>query len=261
LLELPKLAMCPQQELLSLVDNLMKTTATQSQLFSFMCRLNNLDDVTFNHSLNVSILAHIFGIWLHLDPTELEELTLAGLLHDIGKLKVNADILNKPAKLTDEEFTQIKKHTVLGYEMIAATDLPDSVKHTILMHHEKMNGAGYPLGLSWNNIHPYAKIVSIVDIYDAMTAERPYHKRFHPFHVIKMFEEECYGVLDTHYLYIFLEHIAHNFLHDKVILSNNDQANIIFINKQSPSRPIVETLHKNIIDLYTNPKIEIEGFI
>ncbi|PKM54012.1 MAG: hypothetical protein CVV00_10000 [Firmicutes bacterium HGW-Firmicutes-5] len=247
--------------LTQLVDDILDTTVSQSQLFSYMCRLNSADDVTYNHSMNVSLLASILGKWLGMSEVSIKELALAGLLHDIGKIMVNQSILNKKGPLTDEEFAHIKQHTTLGYQMIMGSDLPTGIKQAVLMHHEKMNGQGYPLGLKWENIHAYPKIISIVDIYDAMTSERPYHKRFHPLDVIRMFEEECYGFLDTQYLYIFLEHIAQNFIGEHVLLSNGQRGEIIFINKQSPSRPLIKKDDGVIIDLLKDGSVFIVDFV
>ena len=112
------------------------------------------------------------------------------MLHDIGKLKIDPKILNKKGKLTDEEFEEIKKHPVLGYEIVKDMDLPEKIKEAVLMHHEKINGTGYPSGLKGEEISNYAKIVSICDIYDAMTSTRTYRKRFCPFQVIRNFERQ-----------------------------------------------------------------------
>ncbi|MDF1618137.1 HD-GYP domain-containing protein [Petrocella sp. FN5] len=247
--------------LTNLVDDILDSTVSQSQLFSYMCRLKSADDVTYNHSMNVSLLASILGKWLDMSDVSIKELALAGLLHDIGKIMVNQTILNKKGPLTEEEYDHIKQHTTLGYQMVMGSDLPDGIKQAVLMHHEKMNGQGYPLGLKWENIHPYPKIISIVDIYDAMTSERPYHKRFHPLDVIRMFEEECYGLLDTQYLYIFLEHIAHNFIGEHVLLSNGQRGEVIFINKQSPSRPLIKKEDGTILDMLNDMSVFIIDFI
>ncbi|PKM93415.1 MAG: hypothetical protein CVU84_15620 [Firmicutes bacterium HGW-Firmicutes-1] len=248
------------KSLSSIVDTFIHETSN-NQLFSYLCRIQSKDDATFSHSMNVSILATILGKWLHLDDHSIMNLSIAGLLHDIGKTQIDPKILNKKGKLTPDEFEYIKTHTTLGYKIIADAPLDDGIKQAVLMHHEKMNGSGYPLHLSWEKIHMYAKIIAIVDIYDAITSDRPYHNRFHPFTAIRVLEEECYGVLETDYLYVFLENIAHNFLGNDVLLSTGEEAKIIFINPQSPSHPMVQTKSSKFIDLLSYDFITIDKFI
>lgn len=245
----------------TIATDIRNTAIGKTQLFSHMFRLRSSDNHTFNHCLNVSIFASILGKWLHLSKNDIRQLSISGLLHDIGKTKVNQDILNKKSTLTKAEFAHLKNHTTLGYDLISLSDLPIAIKQVVLMHHERMDGSGYPLGLSYANIHPYARIIAIVDIYDAITSDRPYHKRMHPFKVIKMLEEDYYHLLDTKYLYVFLEHIAYNFLGDQVRLSNGDKGKIIFINKSSPSSPLIQTSTNSMIDLMTRPDITISAFI
>lgn len=247
--------------LYEVANDALNSTASSADFFSFLCRMRSSDDVTYSHCLNVGMLASILGKWLNLPVHTTTELAIAGLLHDIGKVKVNQTILNKAGKLTEEEFAHIKEHTTLGYKIVSETTLPIGIKHAILMHHEKLNGGGYPLGLSLERIHDYAKIISIVDIYDAMTAERPYHRRFHPFHVIRMFEDECYGILDNKILDVFLERIAHNFMEDNVKLSDGTTGKIIFIHHRNPSRPIIQLDSGKIVDLLNEDEIRITQFI
>ncbi|GKX30362.1 HD family phosphohydrolase [Vallitalea longa] len=247
-------------DLFSISSNLVSDLGTQSDLFNHLCHLKTSDDTTYTHCLNVSMLCNIFARWLHFTNSQIEALTVAGLLHDIGKMKINPNILNKPGKLTKEEFEIIKKHPKIGYDMIKDRDFDEGIKQAILLHHEKMDGTGYPFGLSWDKIHPYAKIVSIVDIYDAMTSERTYHHRYSPFKVIKIFEEECYGILDTEYMYIFLEHIAHNYIGSIARLSTGEECEIKFIHKKAPSRPIVQ-VDNNMIDLEQENDIHIEEIL
>ncbi len=123
--------------LTNLVDDILSTTATKSQLFSYMCRLSSTDDVTYNHCMNVSLLASILGKWLNLAELNVKELAIAGLLHDIGKIKIQPEVLNKAGKLSEQEFEHIKQHTTLGYQIVAASDLSVGIKQAILMHHEK----------------------------------------------------------------------------------------------------------------------------
>lgn len=230
------------------------------QLFTYLCRIRSGDYSTFSHSLNVSILVNIFAKWLGLSETHTLNVTIAGLLHDIGKTQIDKAILNKTGKLTPQEFESIKMHTTLGYKLIENAPIDIGIKQAVLLHHEKMNGSGYPLNISWDNIHMYAKIVSIVDIYDAITSDRPYHKRNHPFQAIQTLEEEYYSILDTDYLLVFLENIAHHFLGNDVLLSNGEEGKIIFINSHSPSRPIVQ-VNSTFIDLLSRSDITITKFI
>lgn len=249
-----------EEALINITDNVLDNVRHTSDVFSYLCRLGSKDDVTFQHVLNVSILATIFGKWLNFSDVDIRNLTLAGMLHDIGKTQISDAILKKPGSLTDAEFTEMKKHTLYGYNLLSETDIPDGVKQAVLMHHEKMNGYGYPLGVPWDQIHPYTKVIGIVDIYEAMTADRPYRKRLHPFQVIKMFEEECYGVLDTKYLYIFLENIARNYLGNVVRLIDGRLGKIVFINPTKPSLPMVD-ISGDIIDLSRETHLTIESFI
>ncbi len=243
----------------NIVNQLMSTSPTNS-LFTYLCRIQAGDEYTYAHLLNVSIIAGIFAKWLHLDQTDVMNLSIAGLLHDIGKTQLNLTILNKKEKLTQEEFDHLKTHTTLGYNLIESFPLDFGIKQAVLLHHEKMNGSGYPLRPDWDSIHKYAKIIAIVDMYDAMTSDRPYHKRCHPFVAIRTLEEQSYGLLDTDYLFVFLENIAHHYLGNDVLLSTGETGKIIFINPQSPSRPMVQ-VKNDFIDLYTNEHITIKSFI
>jgi HD-GYP domain-containing protein (c-di-GMP phosphodiesterase class II) len=206
------------------------------------------------------MLCHIFGHWLHLPKDQIENLTVAGLLHDIGKTKIDDSILNKPGKLTAQEFEEIKKHSSIGYDMVKDQNIPYEIKMGILSHHEKYDGSGYPFGFKSDQIHDFGKIIAIADIYDAMTSERTYHKRYSPFKVIRMFEQEAYGLLDTKYLYVFLENIAHNYLGNSVRLSSGEVGKIVFIHNNHPSRPIIQ-LDNVMLDLQNEQDIDIEEIL
>lgn len=244
--------------LFSITKDAMEKINCKSDIFAYLSYIKNTDDYTFSHSLNVSLLCNMFSKWLNLSEEETEDLTIAGLLHDIGKLKIDPKILNKKGKLTDEEFEEIKKHPVLGYEIVKDMDLPAQIKEAVLMHHEKINGTGYPSGLKGEEISNYAKIVSICDIYDAMTSTRTYRKRFCPFQVIRNFERQNFSILDTQYLLIFLQNIAYTYVGSLVKLTNGKTAEIIFINQRQMSRPIVKT-DSEFIDLSKNLNLDIES--
>lgn len=246
--------------LLSISNSLMDSLRTRSDLFNFLYHLKSSDDYTYTHSINVSLLCNVFANWLHLTDSQIENITVAGLLHDLGKLQVDKDILTKPGKLTKGEFDEMKKHPQLGFNLIKDQNISKDIKEGALMHHEKIDGSGYPLGLTGDEIHPFGKIVAIADIYDAMTSNRSYHKKYSPFRVINMFEQESYGLLDTKFLFVFLENIAHNYLGKMVRLSSGEIAKIVFIHNNSPSRPIVQ-VDNAMIDLLFEPTLTIDEIV
>lgn len=139
-------------------------------------------------------------------------------------------------------------------------DISDLIKDAVLMHHEKINGTGYPSGLKSEQISEYAKIVSICDIYDAMTSNRSYREKICPFTVIRNFERQNFSILDTEYLLIFLQNIAYTYVGSWVKLTNGKIAEIIFINQSQMSRPIVKADDK-FLDLSKNLDIDIENLV
>lgn len=247
-------------EFYSVTGNILEKLNNKSELFSYMIYLKNNEEYTFNHCVNVSLLCNSFAQWCQMNENEKKNLTIAGLLHDIGKILIDPNILNKRGKLDDNEYMEIKQHTLKGYNMILDYDLPEEIKEAALMHHEKIDGTGYPLGLRDNEIGRFARIVSICDIYEAMTAERCYHPRNCPFDVIKDFEEKRFGLLDTRYLLIFLKNVAYNYLGSNVLLSDDTYAKVVFINNKRYSRPIVKCGDK-YIDLMTRPELKIKEII
>lgn len=247
-------------ELFLISEDLLQTVKHKRDLFNFLGNIKNFDDYTYSHSLNVSLISYTIGQWLSFRQKKLMRLAIAGLLHDIGKIKINRDILNKPGKLTDDEYKEIKKHTIYGFQLLKNQDISHDIKMAVLMHHERYDGSGYPLGVKNNQINNFAKIVAVADIYDALTSDRPYRNKFSPFHVIRQFEQDYFGHLDTRILMTFLQNIAYCYLDSYCVLSTGKKGKIIFINKQFPSRPIVQ-VDNVIIDLSQEQKIYIDKII
>jgi putative nucleotidyltransferase with HDIG domain len=237
------------QEMYSITDDIMSKLRCKNDIFTFIGFIKESDEHTFHHCVNVSLLCNLFGTWLGMDEKELVDLTTAGMLHDVGKTQIPNEILNSKGKLTEEEFAVMKKHPVLGYRLLQAQNIPEPIKLGALMHHEKIDGSGYPLGAKGDQIGKIAKIIAICDIYDAMTANRVYRDKICPFEVINTFETKVYGELDTHYLLIFLQNIAYTYIGRWVKLSNDIEAEVVFINSSQLSRPLVRTLNGQFIDL------------
>ena len=239
--------------------NIMNEFDTLSDVVNYLHLVKSLDDYTYSHSLNVSLMAIVIGTWMGFDEKQIDEIAIAGLLHDIGKTKVSQELLSKPGKLTPVEFEEIKKHAILGFMMIEkAMDISSDVKYAILMHHEKIDGTGYPTGATGSQIPLYARIIAVADIYDAMTSNRTYRDKLCPFEVIKDFEMQTYGKLDTEVLSVFLKNIANSYLGDFVELKNGEIAEVVFINPNSVWQPIVRS-GDDFIDL--SSKGESSNFI
>lgn len=229
-------------------------------LLGMMHVMKQIDDSTYAHSLNVSILCRLIGTWFNFSKEELDILTTAGLLHDIGKCQIPDDILLKPGKLTKQEYEFIKMHPEFGYNLLKKQDIDERVKLAALNHHERYNGSGYPAGLSGDEISDYATIVSIADVYDAMTANRCYRQSLCPFEVIATFEAEGLNKYNPKYIYTFLERIVNSYLNSEVLLSNNQKGRIILINKQL-TRPVVQLENNDFIDLEVHSDIYIQTII
>ena len=182
----------------------------------------------------------IIAKWMNLCEAEVDEIATAGLLHDIGKTRISEKLLLKPGKLTNEEFDEVKKHTVLGYMMMDnIKDATLNMKYSVLMHHEKIDGSGYPIGATDEEIPLFLKIIAIADIYDAMTSNRSYRNRMCPFEVIRNFEMQTFGKLDTKVLTVFLKNIANSYMSDFVELNSGEICEIVFINPNRICQPIV----------------------
>lgn len=246
--------------LYGMVIDIMDKVNCKNDVFEYLTHLKTQDIHTYAHCLNVALICNLFGMWLGYEGEDLKNLTVAGMLHDVGKTKVDEKIIKKPAKLTDEEYACIKKHTSLGYDLVKKLDIPEEIKMGVLMHHEKIDGTGYPLGLKEDKIATTAKIVAICDIYEAMTADRVYRGRVCPFEVIKKFEQNSFDALDTQLLLAFLQNMVYTYVGSKVILSNGQKAEVVFINQANLSKPIVK-VGDDFIDLSQRKDLIIESII
>lgn len=247
-----------------LIDSTVKIFDKNQGYFSFFGMLHSMkqiDDSTFAHSVNVAMIARLIGTWSNFDEETLDLLTLAGLLHDVGKCQIPDEILMKPQKLTKQEYEFIKMHSQFGYDVIKNQDLDRRVKQAVLLHHERCDGSGYPFGHDINKLEDFECIISIADVYDAMTADRCYRSGLCPFDVIAFFEEEGLQKYHPKYITTFLQRIANTYLNSEVLLSNNEVARIVYINDRL-TRPIVQLKNNNeFINLLNTPDIYIQAII
>lgn len=247
-------------ETLNACLELYHSSTSSTSIFDMLHHMREFSDATFVHSMNVGLIAAILGRWTGKSEKDEHLLLSCGLLHDIGKLLVPEDILNKPGRLTDAEFEIMKSHTTKGYQLVKDMNIDNRIKNCVLMHHEKIDGSGYPLKLKGPQIDDFAKIITIADVYDALTANRVYRGPICPFDVIEMFERDSFNLYDTRYLLTFLQNIINSYLHSEVELSNGAHGEIVMVNTHSLSKPIVHS-GDEFIDLSKNKDIKIQKII
>ena len=240
--------------------NILDPSWTNPNVFDMLHCMREYDDATYVHCMNVALICNIFGRWLRLSEEEIRYATISGLLHDIGKTRIHDDIIKKPGRLTAQEYGIVKTHPQEGYRILEKSSLPDSIRNAVLMHHERCDGSGYPLGLSGDKIDPYAKMVAIADVYDAMTSARIYRGPLCPFKAIALFESEGLQKYDTRFILTFLENVVNTYLLNTVLLSNGETGKIVYINKDHLSSPTIQTEH-GFIDLSIHTDIIIESII
>lgn len=241
--------------------NLVSTLPDMVRNNDVLMRLNQLkqsDDYTFEHSMRVSILASMVAKWFGYSQSEILEVSEAGMLYDIGKLSIPDEILKKPGPLTEQEMEIIKKHPQLGYSILLATKgVTQNIKYAALHHHERMDGSGYPLRLRENQIHYFAKIIMVCDVFDALTNNRIYKKKISPMLALDYLMWNAGTLFDAEVVYVFVKNISHYFVGKLCKLSNGDVGKIVFIEENYPTRPIVK-VGDRFIDLMKEKKIDLE---
>lgn len=223
----------------SITDSLMEAIESNNALAIDISALKTSDEYTFKHSVDVATLSMVVAKRMGMNEKEIREIGMAGLLHDIGKTKIPLEILNKPAKLDDDEFEIMRQHSVYSYRIVQDDpNLSEAVKLGILQHHEKIDGSGYPLAIDGSKISPYAKVLAIADIYDALVTERPYKAAFSQREAIEMVMAMTQE-LDLHAMENFLQSMILYPVDSIVELSNGEKAKVVKNNPSHLLRPKV----------------------
>ncbi|MBI4632772.1 MAG: HD-GYP domain-containing protein [Deltaproteobacteria bacterium] len=181
------------QEVKAGISEIVDLIISDDETSKYLLSITSHDFYTYTHSVRVGVFSVMLAKSLYKNSSahDMHELGAGFFLHDIGKTRINPDIINKPGKLDEEEWKEMKTHPFLGYKILSDTDqLTKESRIIVLQHHEWNNGKGYPNGLKGNEIHEYARICSIADVYDAITSERPYKKKKETFEALSIMKEE-----------------------------------------------------------------------
>lgn len=245
------------EKTVQIADSIYAKKDKRREIIECITQIRKVDEYTYYHSINVSMLVMLIGKWLRLRPEDNHLLVQAGLLHDIGKSRIPASIINKPDKLTDDEQVEMKKHSEYGYYLVQYMEGIDrKVQEAVLYHHEREDGSGYPMGLKGEQIPLFAKIMAVADTFDAMTAERAYKEKNTPFDVFQLMQNDCFGYLDTIVLNTFLSNISHYYIGNKVKLSDGRIAEVVYINPHQYGKPVIK-IGDEYLDLTVAKNVKI----
>lgn len=244
-----------------LCKNLDEEFDTDGKIIGCINLFTSAENYTYNHSVNVALLGKLIGKWMKYKPEKIHDIMMAGLLHDIGKMKISRSIIDKPDKLTDEEFEEVKHHSLYSYDYLKDNEeVSIETKLGILLHHERSDGSGYPYGVHDSDINDIAKVLAVADVYDAMLSEKPYRKKYSPFEIIQLLHEGIFGKLDKKICYTFINKIARYYIGTFVTLNTGEMAEVVAINPACIYRPILKIQDK-YIDMSENAKLQIVNVV
>ncbi|WP_367946576.1 HD-GYP domain-containing protein [Bacillus sp. V59.32b] len=239
-----------------------KVMKKPSELF-LLHHYSTKEDYLYHHAIAVGLLSGYLTKKLNYKQADVSQIVIAGSLVDCGMAKIPSRILEKKTSLTSHEFNEIKKHPIYSVQMIQDSSfLRDAMKHAILQHHERLDGSGYPAGKKGQAPSEFSRIVAVADVYHAMTSERNYRSKQSPFKVMEMILHDDFGKFDIGVVKTLLSGIATLSMGSKVKLSNGYTAEIIFIEPNAPTRPMVKVQEDGeIIHLGKNREIFIEAIL
>ena len=245
----------------SIVEYVLADIHTSKDGFINLLDIQDYDDYTYTHSLNVGVIAMVLAKRMNLSEAIMSNIGLAGFLHDIGKLRIPNEIINKPGKLTDEEFRIVKLHPRYGYEMVKdSPHVNETSQRLILFHHERADGSGYPLGLTQEKLGNLTFIIAIADFYDAMTSARSYKRALTPKEAMQVIMKQAV----TH----FPDKVVQQFMVDMkdmlregsfyeigmvVLLNTSEVGRVIDKDFMATTRPVLEILRNSRGEMLKKP--------
>ncbi|MDF9841829.1 MULTISPECIES: HD-GYP domain-containing protein [unclassified Paenibacillus] len=225
------------------MDSILDDMSSQEDPMIMLADMHTADNYLYVHSLNVCLYTLVLGIAYGYSKEELRVLGLGSLLHDIGKTQIPVKIVQKPGMLSDEEFRHMQAHTEIGYRILKdEPNIPLLAAHCALQHHERINGTGYPRGLTGPQIHEYAKWLGVADSYDAMTSNRIYKKAMLPHQAVEALYVGSGTLYEQKQLELFRDRVAIYPLGLTVKLSTGESGIVVKIDPSIPHRPVVRVI-------------------
>ncbi len=238
------------------VDNIIDELVANGDLLVGMADLKSYDEYTYQHSVNVCVLAVMMGVSKGYNRFQLQTLGVGAILHDIGKINVPVEILNQPGSLSDEDFNIIKQHPWHGFKIIKDSGgIALLSAHVALQHHEHLDGKGYPRGLNAAKIHEYGQITGVADMFDALVSDRPYRRGYNNHDALNIVQEAKGHHLSPEFVDLLLTHINLYPPGTVVVLTTKDIAIVTKENPEEPRRPQVKLLFNAQQQAYAGERV------
>jgi len=229
------------EQIMGLVKSIVDEIISSKQTVINIIDLKSYDFYTYQHSVNVSVLSGVLGSAMKMTRDELMDLTQAAIFHDIGKMFISKEVLDKPAPFTPQEFAEMKRHSALGAEyMRDKLHFKPYVYLGVGQHHERHDGSGYPLGMTGDLINPIAKIIAMTDTYDAITSKRPYHDAIMPHEGCEYIMGNAGSHFDPDAVDVFFRTVAPFPVGVNVKLSNGLEGIVAKNYNSFPMRPMIK---------------------
>jgi HD-GYP domain-containing protein (c-di-GMP phosphodiesterase class II) len=226
-----------------IVEKLISNILNNEEIVASLCDVRSIDEYTFSHSVNVSVISIVTGLGIGMKGDSLRDLGIGALLHDLGKIMIDDTILKKPGSLTSAEYDEVKRHTQYGYEILNNSEkISRDACDIALSHHERLDGSGYPKKLKGSDIQVPARIVAIADVYDALTTDRVYRRKMMPHDVLDYLLSLGGKHFDKNLLDAFVRHIAYYPVGTAVILNSGEKGLVSEYNPYFPNRPVVRVV-------------------
>ncbi|MFH1562282.1 MAG: HD-GYP domain-containing protein [Nitrospirota bacterium] len=231
-----------EEPLKKVIKQMVEEVISNQEAMLNLVKIKSHDEYTFAHSTNVCTLAILLGIKRNFNKAEIEEMAIGGMLHDVGKVKIKEEILLKPNKLTIKEYEEVRKHPLYGYEILNESKLSELPKVIAAQHHERIHGQGYPQGLSRDKIHPLARLVALVNLYDSLTTDKPYRSKFLPHDAMRLIISQSGRDFPVEDVKKFVEDMSIYPMGSFVRLNTGEIGVITRINRYAVIRPWVKIL-------------------
>lgn len=246
-----------QKTVNDIIDEILRNYGTLINFYE----IRTYDDHTFNHSVDVCILSILTGITLGYNRLKLRELGIGALLHDIGKVKTSKEILNKPGSLSPDELKQIRRHPEDGFNILRRyVDIPLLSAHIAFQHQERLDGSGYPRGLTGGAIHEYARLVMVADVFNALTSDRPYRMAYPVVQAIDIIKSLAGTLFEKEFVAALFSNISPFPAGTVVLLNTGEIGQVVKTDKRDPTRPVIKILFDRKSNKLSRPfKIDLSG--